>query len=325
MTVKHGAPLEFLVLGRALRVSRAPESMRAFLADHWFRPWHAGSPSPFRLGVRWCEGVQPGLAHAAAPRVGAGGSHDAFEVRVSTRADRTDVIIASPYERVGLHLRPSRAAVLAWGAFAPGSAGRESLLTAVHEALRSSGLLPLHCAAALAPGEVGATLFLGAGGTGKSTTLMRVANAGWSPVCEDLAWFDPASGTLYGWDLGLRLLPDALRELAPIVADSQGDDPKRFVSFRELERRLGVRHRPSAPLSRVVLLRRGAQRASEWRPLSRLDAAQALWLAAGLPLSEAVRDRTSRQIARIVEQAELATLYLGEGPLPLAEAPPATS
>jgi ABC-type nitrate/sulfonate/bicarbonate transport system ATPase subunit len=55
-----------------------------------------------------------------------------------------------------------------------------------------------------------ATALTAQSGTGKTTTLLRLIAAGWTPLAEDLAWLDPDSLTLYGWDRGIRLWQETI-------------------------------------------------------------------------------------------------------------------
>src|SRR5690606_29170518 len=123
-----------------------------------------------------------------------------------------------------------------------------ALYIAICEALRASGLLPLHAAVAVPPaGSVDwqppavppaadeggampppAIAFLGGRGAGKSTTLVHLVRAGWTPVAEDVCWVDPEAFVVYGWDRGVRLRRPAIEAFfpdlgsAPLVPEPDG-------------------------------------------------------------------------------------------------------
>ncbi|MHB1170197.1 MAG: hypothetical protein ACYC28_13035, partial [Longimicrobiales bacterium] len=132
------------------------------------------------------------------------------------------------------------------------AAARAALYTVLTEAVRASGLVPLHGAAIARRDE--ATLLLGPSGTGKTTTLLRAINAGWSPLAEDLLWLDPDSLHVYGWDRGIRLWPGTTNGLVPGIPESDWDvapDGKLFLPWRRVGHRT-----PAARLTRIVLLER---------------------------------------------------------------------
>lgn len=189
----------------------------------------------------------------------------------------------------------------------------------MHEAVRASGLLPLHCAAAVPSGEAGATVLLGSKGTGKSTALVRLASAGWSPVCEDFAWLDPRALRLYGWDREVRLLPDALERLGPLPTSPARvvADPKLLLSYADLEARHGVRRLTSAPLQRFVFLRQERDHAGGSGPESfeRTDAVPALWQDVGLPLGNGTRRFVAEQIGALLQAVEVRAWSVGVEPL----------
>ncbi|HEX7051157.1 MAG TPA: ATP-binding protein [Longimicrobiales bacterium] len=86
----------------------------------------------------------------------------------------------------------------------------------------------------------GAIAFLGPSGTGKSTTLLRLARAGWTPLAEDLSWVEPHTLTLYGWDRGVRLWPGTLEAFLPELLGAgwtTGPDGKLFLGYDALARR----------------------------------------------------------------------------------------
>lgn len=192
-----------------------------------------------------------------------------------------------------------------------------ALYVAVSEALRASGLVPLHAAVVVRGGV--ATALAAPSGTGKTTTLVRLLGRGWSPLAEDLSWLDPGTGTLYGWDRGLRLWSDGLARLgAELAAAPWTTDPdgKRFLDWAAL----GVPRVQSARLARVVLLQRDAVRPTGLEPLSPREAVRVLWEATGVPLSAGVRATVNESVTRLVREFEFHRLWLG--PDSAADLPP---
>ena len=324
MTPVPGAlapPLSFSLLGRRVRLGRSTRALRSLLAYHYHRPAIAraergtGIALSVRPGPRVPRALQDRL-----PDTAAGSSAATQPVWRQEDEACSLVLLGDRAEGVMLRLRPSGAQVHAWGRLEVEGPGQLQLLLALQEALLASGLVPLHCAAAVAPGERGATAFLAPSGVGKSSTVVRAARAGWDPVCEDVAWYDPDSARLFGWDLELRLLPDVVGELGQVTSEPVPGETKRAVPFAEIERLFGVRRRTEVPLERVVLLRRGGG-SSHWEPLERVVAVSALWEAVGLPLTQRVRDQVALRVARLSAQVPLATLWLAASPEPMP-APP---
>ena len=183
--------------------------------------------------------------------------------------------------------------------------------------MRGSGLLPLHAAAAGRNAQ--ACAFIGPSGTGKSTTLLRAVAAGWTALAEDFVWIDPASSQVYGWDRGLRLLPDSLKALPVALAQHHWKthpDGKHWVPFEALEAFQGFESK-AVPLSRVAVLVRDSDRMSTWSACPRHLGVQSLWSAAGLALTRAGTQATGYQLSRLLAQVDIQRLVLGTGPLPL--------
>ncbi len=308
----------FPILGCPFEAWSASPGLVGWLEQHWRRE-HPGVPARrYRITLRCATPDDvPAAVRGHLPANTAGA--DAI-VRTAPDGERCRVWLGSASEGVQLDLGPTGADLVAWGGAVPtGEPGFGPLLIALHEAVRFSGLLPLHCAAAVPPGATGATVFLGPGGIGKSTTLLDAVRAGWTPVCEDFAWLDPEERQLYAWDGDVRLLPDALERLGPLVSHEPPYDAgaKRLVSYDELERRFGARRRTSAPLQQLVWLQR-ASGPSRWAPLPRVAAVPPLWDAIGLPLTPPGRRQLATQIAELVDTVDLGTLLLGTSPPPFA-------
>ncbi len=310
--------LAFTILGRRLTAVGSGTDLAQWLAHHWRRSEHEVSPHPFEITLRCSrQATLPTELRARLPALHTSAGDAAASVHVTESGERASALLGSVPGGVYLELEPNGARLDAWGVTERGAAGRWPLLLALHEAVRASGLLPLHCAAAVHPDDRGATIFLGPAGVGKSTTLLTLARAGWAPVCEDFAWLDPESRRLYAWDHEVRLRPDALARFGPLAtwAQSGGAATKRVVPFDEIAARCGVQRQTSASLQRLAWLQRD-RGPSGWEPLDRVAAVPVLWEAIGLPLTEPARRLVASRIASVLGGTELRTLRLGATPLP---------
>lgn len=186
-----------------------------------------------------------------------------------------------------------------------------ALHVAICEALRATGLVPLHGAIVVRDGR--ATALVGPSGAGKSTTLIGALDSDWLPVAEDFAWLDPVVRQVYGWDRGVRLTEKAVDSLPPAWRDASwrtGADGKQFLPFEWCGR-----VRPaSAELTRLAVLNRDPRRReSAWEPISPHDALRALWESAGVPLCPLNRADFARQAPLLLAQLDVARLVLGSG------------
>ena len=196
-----------------------------------------------------------------------------------------------------------------WGRDLPYNA----LFVGISEALRLSGLVSLHASIAARDGL--ATAFLGPSGRGKTTTLLRASIAGWQIIAEDFSWLEPETMNLYGFDRGLRLLPDTAEmfkqhhptiQLRELIAD------KYVVPYEQL----GFK-RQAVKLMRLAVLERNPNLISSWQPLSRREGALALWEANGVPFTPEAQSFVSSIIPSLLARLKLERLVLGQGELPL--------
>ena len=196
-----------------------------------------------------------------------------------------------------------------WGNEIPYNA----LFIGICEGLRLSGLVSLH--ASIAAKNASATAFLGPSGRGKTTTLLRASIAGWQIVAEDFSWLEPQSMQLYGFDRGLRLLPDTAKifkqhhqdiELLEMIAG------KYVVPYEQL----GVQ-RQAVKLERIAVLERNPNVPSSWQALPKREGALALWEANGVPFTPEAQNFVSSVIPKLLAKLKLETLVLGQGKLPL--------
>ena len=308
----------FQVLGRPFSARGVDDDLAAWLARHWDHPHHRLHDHTFSIDLH-CS-PRPALPSASLdllPERSASDVDAATPRHSSDDGERASVLLGSREGGAQLELRCDGARVQAWGVHAPGAAGRWPLLLALHEAVRASGLLPLHCAAAVHPDEDGASALLGASGVGKSTTLLTLAHAGWAPVCEDFAWLDPNTMQLYAWDHGVHMLPDTLERLGTQAPPTQRAPAggKHLLTYRDLAEHYGVARRVAAPLQRLAWLVRD-EGPSRWTDLPRVQAVPVLWEAIGLPLTGPARRQVSAHIAALVDAVELRTLRLGRTPVP---------
>jgi hypothetical protein len=198
-----------------------------------------------------------------------------------------------------------------WGPAHSGGNLYAALFLALAEAVRWTGLVPLHAAIVARDGE--ATALLGRSGTGKSTTLLRATELGWSVLAEDFAWLEPQTGTVYGWDRGVHVWPDTLRCVVPQFAGylwSEVHGGKLFLPFE----RLAASTMTSARLTRIMMLQREGQ-STQFDAASTGDVARALWECTGVPLTSASRAATAAVIARLLRGTEFRVLTIGTQPL----------
>ena len=188
----------------------------------------------------------------------------------------------------------------------------EIAMIGLAEGLRASGLISLHTSMPARDGR--ALALLGPSGRGKTTSLIRALSGGLQPVCEDFAWCEPGSARVYGFDRGLRLLPDTAKLFEQLFqmqasqirgGEQQGD--KWFVPYSSFT------ERQSATLAALVLLERQPELPTAWLEVAPRAAALALWEASGMPLSDPVRQRTSQEIGRLARTLPAYTLRLGQG------------
>lgn len=175
----------------------------------------------------------------------------------------------------------------------------DEALAAVHlalsEGVRASGLLPLHASVAERDGRC--VVLMGESGAGKSTTLMRLARAGWRPVAEDFSWLDTRTLRIDGFDHALRFVPGTLErfapELAPLVVgrDATGKDVLRYDTFAGGADRF-------AHLTTLATLARGERTRRD--AITPRDTTIAVWSASGAPVTREARRETSANVERLL-------------------------
>ncbi|MFO7262240.1 MAG: hypothetical protein DIU52_013890 [bacterium] len=339
--------IAFSILGRSFVGRGVPEPLRGWLLAQWWRPEHALPERPYAITLEW-RATDRALAPLAGEPVRALVPGRLLTWRSTGREWEWR---QGGGAGVRLTLEAEAARIEAWGAV-PDADLFTALYIAICEALRASGLLPLHAAVAVPPaGSVDwqppavppaadeggampppAIAFLGGRGAGKSTTLVHLVRAGWTPVAEDVCWVDPEAFVVYGWDRGVRLRRPAIEAFfpdlgsAPLVPEPDG---KFLLGYEHLlccgagrggrgEGHGGAGRR--GMLAGIVQLQRVAGQDTGWEPLSPRGAVRALWEAVGVPLGAAARQAAASWIGVVAARLPLCRLRLG--PTPPASPPP---
>ena len=210
---------------------------------------------------------------------------------------------------VQLELRDSGAKLTLYGS----SEGLYAcVMVGMIEAIRASGLLPMHTSIASKNG-VG-TAFTGESGRGKTTTLIHSIKAGFSPICEDFAWLEPSSLGVFGCDRGLRCLPDTLERVKSFFPDVQPiafEVDKHLVPFEQLAPRAW-----HCRLERLWTLERDLTKPTRLEVLPAAQCVMALYGATGVPLTAQTRALSSMQMASLAKRLEIRRLHIGSTVLP---------
>lgn len=295
---------EWRLLGRefhALVSARAEGLLRRLFA---FPELADALVSPWRIELTQTSDPVPNLPDAYTAAIHGG------TVRVSLLSD--GCWVSSGDAGVRLNAQGSRAQLTLYGAdddLAP------CLMVAGIEALRLSGLVPLH--AAMAAHDAGAVAFTGPSGAGKTTTLLHALRSGWRPVCEDFAWLEPVSMTVFGADRGLRLLPDTLRwlhEVFPHVQPGALEGGKTLVEFADLAPRVW-----QAPLKAMWKLERRPGDKTHFELLSPSERLMTLFEASGLPVSKLGQALFAAQAPQITARLEVRRAVMSTGLEPLSD------
>ena len=303
----------FHVLGRRLTLIGCPDELIQALEADWLFVNHRMPEVAYNLTIRCGPGPLPMLNSGQSVSV------HAMQQQIPLLVSGSEVVYAPGGVPLLLaHFGEESAEVrLCW----PTPLTRPTLAALkimVAESLRISGLLPLHAAVACKDGETCA--FFGPSGTGKSTTVLRAIAAGWTALAEDFVWVDPDTAQVYGWDRGIRLLPESFVALPPEVAAQpwpQHADGKYWLPFTALQGHRMLFESQGRALTQLALLERRADLPSAWSDLPRRAALQLLWEAAGLAVTTLAVQRTGGQIAVLLPKVKPLRLVLGSTPLPL--------
>ncbi|MEM7736998.1 MAG: hypothetical protein AAF267_14540 [Deinococcota bacterium] len=196
-----------------------------------------------------------------------------------------------------------------------GNASPYPLMACLQEAVRAAGVFPIHSACAHSPtGDT--VMFLGASGTGKTTTLVRALQVGWSPVSEDVVWLEANTLRTYSLEKGLRVFEESLPQLDSELAACDWGDlvmGKALLPYEFLTDHYGHRQRQGTALTHVVqLVRCHNVMASAWQPLSKRQMAIALWQGLGMPLTPRLRNQLAKLVPSCLEAVQGWQLTLGD-------------
>ncbi|HXV86070.1 MAG TPA: hypothetical protein VD793_05190 [Gemmatimonadales bacterium] len=296
------APIAFSLLGRRLSAEGVGPDLARWLRAHWEYPDTGAAAAPYQIVIRSRD--QP-------PPAGSGSPQQVTVPNGSLTLHRSGN--AWRYARgesgVELCLLDQGCGITQWGwerAPEPGEF-HVALYVMIAEGLRASGLVPLHAAVAARQGC--ATAWLGVSGSGKSSTLLRAARAGWEPVAEDLVWLEPGAGRAHGWDRAVRVWPATLNRFFPDLGGAPAPDGKLLIPYQAL----GPARPRVARLERLVLLAREESGPSRWERVNGAEVTRALWEAAGVGLAPHGRDAVSRCVAQLVRRLPASRLVLGDG------------
>src|SRR5690606_15944691 len=242
---------DFTVLGRRLVLESVPAEVRRWLDRYWNHPGHDIAPHPATIRLTWSDAELPALGgepvRATVPGASLHWHRAGSTLEWRTRSHGIQLDIAADSSRIR-----------AWSIARPDADFHAALYLSLTEAVRASGLVPLHAAIAVPPGESHAVAITGQSGTGKSTTLLRLAALGWRPLAEDLSWLDPATFIVHRWDRGIRLWPESLKTMLPHLASAswtEGTDGKLMLDYASLGEGRSI---AEAPLGTIALLEQAA-------------------------------------------------------------------
>ena len=295
------------ILGRRLTAIDASENLVRWLEEHWNFPEHAGQlESDWTFVLEYSENPEPkGVREGAKPLEGS-----ISPLKVAWTEDGS-VWLLELAGGVRLVLEAEHHTVrLNWFGTLEYA---DALYQGLCEAMRSSGLIPLHASVAARDGK--ATAFLGPSGTGKTTTLLRAIAAGWQPVSEDFSWLEPETLTLFSWDRKLHLLPDTLErleEMFPGVRPLEFNGRKHTVAFEHLGERLW-----HCPLESLTVLERDSTQTSSWTSLTLISGLVGLYASSGVPMLKNQRQPFANMSNNILNRLQLRKLLLGQSIPPL--------
>jgi hypothetical protein len=286
----------FHVLGHPLLLN-----VPADAADWIMRLWPAtsrrrgGRPIRFQTGeVKWDEQAPTQEICVFEQRIDIQVTSDGFILRLGTGLLQT-------------HIEESRVTITLCGAI---TSMAMPIWIAVGESIRLDGLIPFHASAPAREGRC--AMLIAPSKTGKSTTLVTAALAGYLPVGEDMIWVDPATREVHTSDGEIRLWPDSMQRFsAHFPTATQRPDGKYRIPLETL---------PGYPagdskLCRIVVLRRDLTRASTWESLPQLELVRALWEATGVPITDKARKTVEAAIESLIRDMPFCKLTIGNTPL----------
>lgn len=286
----------FHVLGHPLLMN-----VPADVADWIMRLWPRASlrrgrrPIQFQTGeVRWDEQAPAQEICVFEQRIEIQVTGDGFILRLNTGSLQT-------------HIEESRITITLCGTI---TSMAMPIWMSVGESIRLDGLIPFHASAIARAGRC--AMLIAPSKTGKSTTLVTAALAGYLPVGEDMIWVDPATREVHSSDGEIRLWPDSMRRFsAYFPTATQRPDGKFRIPLEIL---------PGYPpgdskLCRIIVLRRDLTCISAWEPLPQLELVRALWEATGVPITEEARKTVAAGIESLIQDMPFCKLTIGNSPL----------
>ena len=289
------------VLGRRIDLSAVGMEAESRLRNRWLFPGSADA-----LESNWTIEIHE-MTAAVPATIGEGELVDGLYGTRHLRVNENEFWILEKTSGVRLQLRVDRACIELYG---PPFTGWVALESAVGEAIAVSGLLRLHASAMHKNGQT--IVFLGPSGRGKSTTLVRGLQAGYSAVAEDGCWLDPIELRLFGFDRGLRMLPDTAELLMAAFPEAVGRPArggKTEFGFDQVGGNVD-----DVVLTDLVLLRRDSSIETAWSELQKNHAVLSLYESIGIPHTERAREFVSRALSGIVQRTTCRQLLLGSTP-----------
>jgi hypothetical protein len=300
-----GSGFAFNVLNRPCTVFGASPDLTRWLRGHWDFPARALNRDGIRIGVRCSRHIRHNAQGAPVTL------HTSLgDIRLPWRAlNRRMWGTGSSIRGVQLFLHPPSVDIDVW-CLPHGAIDRRvacAMHVALSEAMRTSGLIPLHAAVIANQGR--AIALTGVSGAGKSTLLLRALEHGWAPVCDDFAWLDPVDGRVFGFDRGIRLAPAALDAVhgakrGPWIAAGDG---KLLLRYEHAT----VPRVESAVLIQLVELHRDNTRASRWDCMTPRDAVRTWYESTGVAMCTQNRERLSAALSPLIASVETERLTLG--------------
>jgi hypothetical protein len=294
------------VLNRQCSVIGATAHERAWLRDLWGYEAPEVPTSPTRIEICFTTAPPPTVS---------GEYHDLVLTALHDvaltwrRLGERSWYTGSETRGVQLTIEPSLVQVLVWrrSDFEGSGLVSYALHVALCEALRASGLIPLHAAVAERDGR--AIAFTGRSGVGKSTMLLRAVEQGWVPVSEDFAWLDPKTCHVFRFDRGIRLTNEAVRARDPLKHEvwQQHRDGKMLLRYQHI----APPSARAATLTRVVELHRDETRATEWISLDLREAVQVWYECTGVAMCIHNRNTISALVAPLLSRVPTSRLNLG--------------
>ena len=298
--------IEISILGRKLCIydGYSPSTLEKIRA-RWRYPEYAWPTHPFAIDLKF-ENACP----AAFPFSQAPAALQLVLRDVQMRATPEGIWIGNGTTGCRYTCSEAGGEAILWG---DGPELGDLIDIVVTDSLRASGLISLHASIAMRADDGAAVAFLGRSGAGKTTTLIHALAAGYTALCEDFAWCDPASRAVAGLDRGVRLLPDSARVFEQLhgIRPTIRHGNKWFVPYTDL----GVQRRTGRLVAIYILDRRHGA-VTEITPARPNEAAVALWKASGLPLTPALQQQVSAALTVIAKNVPCYHLRVGAAPIP---------